>query len=222
LGNLSDVVQPEQAIDPTPPGRRIRGLDAAQRRDQRRDQLLEAALELFAARGYVHSSVEQICQTASVSTKSFYELFDSREACYLELLRRVSEQIMNAMVAALDQSPDDERSASLRLLAAFAHAAVSDPRCAKVVYGSHRAMSHDVERVRRENRRWAASFLEAIWRRYGIEGDNHRVAVAVIGGLFDLVTDWLLDSDPADPTAVTTLITDLQRFYTVVRNGLSA
>lgn len=39
-------------------GRRIRGLDAEQRRAQRRAQLLTAAFDLFARDGYVNTSIE--------------------------------------------------------------------------------------------------------------------------------------------------------------------
>ena len=58
--------------------RTIRGLDAEERRAQRRAQLLDAALELFAANGYLNTSIEQLCQAAYVGTKAFYEVFDSR------------------------------------------------------------------------------------------------------------------------------------------------
>ena len=49
--------------------RRIRGLDAEQRRDQRRRQLLESALELFAGQGYQNTSIEQICQHVMIIAK---------------------------------------------------------------------------------------------------------------------------------------------------------
>ena len=62
--------------------RRIRGLDAQQRLDERRRLLLDAGLELFGTAGYAATSVEQLCQAAYVSTRSFYELFPNKEACY--------------------------------------------------------------------------------------------------------------------------------------------
>ena len=74
--------------------RTIRGLDAEQRRAERREQLLDAALKLFAANGYLGTSIEQICSTAYIGTKSFYELFSSREECYLALLQRTSQALM--------------------------------------------------------------------------------------------------------------------------------
>src|SRR5262245_40922398 len=55
--------------------RRIRGLDAEQRKALRREQLLASALELFSSDGYHSVSVDQICAAALVSTKSFYADF---------------------------------------------------------------------------------------------------------------------------------------------------
>lgn len=206
--------------------RRIKGLDADERRAQRRGQLLDAALDLFAANGYLNTSIEQLCQSAYVGTKAFYEVFASREDCYVALLRQVTEQLTGRMVDALDKAPDDERAATPQLVAAFAHGLVDDPRVARVTFGRGSAVTPDVERQRRLNRRWAASFIESIWRRYGIiDGrelgvDPHRMAIGAIGGMFDLIADWLLDADPGDPAHVESLITDLTDFYRLVQAGL--
>jgi AcrR family transcriptional regulator len=208
--------------------RRIKGLDADERRAQRRSQLLDAALDLFAANGYLNTSIEQLCQSAYVGTKAFYEVFESREDCYVALLRQITEQLSDRMVDVLQQAPEDEEQASRMLVSAFAHGLVDDPRVARVTFGRGSAVSPDVERQRRLNRRWAASFIESIWRRYGIIGsddagldvDPHRMAIGVIGGMFDLIADWLLDSDPANPDHLTALITDLTDFYQTIQAGL--
>lgn len=209
----------------TPTGRRIRGLDAAERRAQRREQLLDAALDLFAQHGYRNTSIEQICQAAYVGTKAFYELFDGREACYIALLQRVSEQIEADMVSTLQRAPADQREATGMLIATLVHAVVDDPRRARVTFGEAGAISPAVERQRRTNRRWAAAFIESIWRKYGVttgREDLHRMAIGTIGGMFDLIADWLLDADPDNPTHVQTLITDLTNFHHLIHTALTA
>jgi AcrR family transcriptional regulator len=205
--------------------RRIKGLDADERRAQRRGQLLDAALELFAADGYLNTSIEQLCQSAFVGTKAFYEVFDSREACYIALLQQITEQLSTRMVEVLETAPDDEETATPQLIAAFAHGLVDDPRVAKVTFGRGSAVTPNVEQQRRLNRRWAASFIESVWRRYKIIGseppaDPHRMAIGAIGGMFDLIADWLLDADPNDPANVESLITDLTGFYRLIQAGL--
>jgi AcrR family transcriptional regulator len=205
----------------TPPGRRIRGLDADQRRALRRDALLDAALDLFAEQGYLGTSIEQICQRAYVGTKSFYELFDGRESCYVALLRRIVQQTTAHMVRVLDGAPDDETSATRVLIEAFAHSFVDDVRLAKVTFGEGSAITPAAERQRRANRRWAAEFIESIWQRYGVgPGRTRGIAAGVVGGLFEIVADWVHDADVTDEQAIATLISDLISFYGATRAGM--
>ena len=85
-----DMVSSMSSDDGAPPkqGRRIHGLDATERQANRRDQILESALTMFAEQGYANTSVEQICAGANVSTKSFYRIFENREDLYLALYDR--------------------------------------------------------------------------------------------------------------------------------------
>ena len=205
--------------------RRIRGLDADQRRAQRREQLLAAAFELFARDGYANTSIEQICQTAYVGNKAFYDLFDSKEDCYLALLRQVSERIEERVAQAMQESADaDEEETVRRLLSAFAHTLVDDPRVAIVTFGEAAGISPRVEAQRRENRRWAASFIETFWRRNQSSDaiDYHALAVATVGGLFETVTDWLHEVDPPRERTFDDLISDLTTFVSVVEAGIHA
>jgi AcrR family transcriptional regulator len=205
--------------------RRIRGLDAEQRSAQRREQLLTAAFELFARDGYANTSIEQICQTAYVGNKAFYELFDSKEDCYVALLRQVSERIEAQVAQAMRDAADaDEEETVRRVLAAFAHTLVDDPRVAMVTFGVAAGISPRVEAQRRENRRWAASFLEGFWRRKLPSGgvDYRALAVATVGGLFETVTDFLHETEPPRPRTFDDLISDLTTFMSVVEAGIHA
>lgn len=206
--------------------RTIRGLDAEQRRAERREQLLDAALKLFAAEGYLGTSIEQICSTAFIGTKSFYELFASREECYLALLQRTSERLEERMAGAAAQATGNERQEAPRLLATFVHALVDDPRITKVTFGMASGISAAVERQRRTNRRWAAGFLVQLWDRYdGPQPEDqrtvrHSVAIGLVGGMFDLISDWLLEANLSDQGQIETLVDDLTTFYITVRRGL--
>ncbi|MQY06466.1 TetR/AcrR family transcriptional regulator [Actinomadura macrotermitis] len=212
--------------EPATRKRVIRGLDAEQRRTERRQRLLDSALELFAAQGYQNTSIEQICQNAYVGTKGFYEIFDGREDCYLALLDQVTEGLKREMAERLAAVPADPRQAERALIEAFAHGLIDDPRRALVTFGQAGAISPAVERQRRANRRWAAEFVHGLWRGQGVPQEaaaaGHRVALGLIGGLFDLVADWLLHRDPGDPAHVEALIADLDAFYAVTRAGLGA
>lgn len=204
-------------------GRKIRGLDADQRRAQRRDQLLAAAFELFAQVGYVNTSIEQICQTAYVGNKAFYELFDSKEDCYLALMRETAARIEGLVEEELAHTaPDEEESETVRrVLAVMAHAFVDDARVAVVAFRECTGISPRVEAQRRENRGWAANFLETFWRSKAPAGaavDFRTMAVATVGGVFELIVDFLEASDT--PRSIDDLIRDLTSFVLAVGNGI--
>lgn len=206
-----------------PGGRRIRGLDADQRRAQRRDQLLAAAFDLFAQDGYVNTSIEQICQTAYVGNKAFYELFDSKEDCYLALMHEMAERLEGQVEQEFRRTaPDETEEATVhRVLAAFAHALVDDPRVAVVAFRECTGISARVEAQRQENRRWAARFLESYWRskpQAGPDIDYRMMSVATVGGLFETIADYLHESD--SPRSIDDLTRDLTSFVLAVGSGL--
>lgn len=205
----------------TPPGRRIRGLDADQRRQQRRQALLDAGLDLFAAQGFINTTIEQLCQHAYVGTKAFYETFESREQLYVELLKAIADGAFTRL-GELDtsQPSGSEADVSERILAAFAHVFVDDVRAAKVTFGEGSAITPDAERQRRQNRRTAAAFVEGIWNRFSAAEKHQRhVAIGLIGGLFDIIADWVHDVAEQEPTddEVDELILRLNAFYRAVR-----
>lgn len=197
----------------------------------RREQLLASAFALIARDGYANTSIEQICQNAFVGNKAFYETFDSKEDCYIELLRQIAERIERHVVEILDDTTADTNEMVERLLSAFAHALVDDPRVAVVAFGECAGISPRVERQRRENRRWTATFLEEFWRRReflesadSATFDFHALAVLTVGGLFEAVADWLHDheADPESRPSIDTLISHLTGFMAVVRAGIAA
>ncbi len=207
--------------------RRIRGLDADERRAQRRDQLLAAALDLFADNGYQATSIEQICQSAYVGTKAFYELFDSKEACYIAVLEQATAGLKEQVVLALQAAPPGETNALPRIVATFARALVNDPRIARATIGQSAGISPAVAGHRRENRRWAAAVIESLWRQYDenpeVEVDYRTMAIGTVGGMYELIADWIVDvPDMSAPDAVDALIADLTAFSEAVRRGISS
>ena len=62
-------------------------------RDDRRGQLLNVALELFAARGYHATSIDHIIQKASVARGTFYLHFRSKKEIFDQLLDQLFDQV---------------------------------------------------------------------------------------------------------------------------------
>lgn len=76
---------------------------AEQRRDaraeSRRRRIADAAIALFAGRGYNVTSVEDVVARAKVSKSAFYEFFASKEDCFRELLEQEGGALIHDVLA---------------------------------------------------------------------------------------------------------------------------
>ncbi|MHB8587550.1 MAG: TetR/AcrR family transcriptional regulator [Candidatus Dormibacteraceae bacterium] len=74
-----------------------------QRRDarleRRRRRIADAALELFATRGYNATSVEDVVERAKMSKSAFYEFFTSKEDCFRDLLAEQGGALIHDVLA---------------------------------------------------------------------------------------------------------------------------
>src|SRR4029079_385718 len=77
------------------------------RRAQTRDRLMAAAISIFAARGIIGASVEEICEAAGFTRGAFYSNFADKDALVLALLQAdiagqyaAAEQAISAMKSA--------------------------------------------------------------------------------------------------------------------------
>jgi AcrR family transcriptional regulator len=69
------------------------------RLERRRRRIADAALELFATRGYNATSVEDVVERARMSKSAFYEFFTSKEDCFRELLSHEGGSLIGNVLA---------------------------------------------------------------------------------------------------------------------------
>ncbi|MGB3698237.1 MAG: TetR/AcrR family transcriptional regulator, partial [Gordonia sp. (in: high G+C Gram-positive bacteria)] len=115
-------------------GRRYAGIAHEERVQLRREALMSSALENFGTAGYAATSVKQICVTAALTERYFYEAFGDRQDCLAALYDELSEQMreltLDAVMAVTEPGVAAVTSAGLR---AFVEYLTADPRRARVV-----------------------------------------------------------------------------------------
>src|SRR5580693_774446 len=86
--------EPESAGQQDPaPGRRQR------KKQLTRDALIQAAIELFVAKGYEHTAVREITDAVDVSERTFFRYFASKEDLVLSFTRDGSAALMRELAA---------------------------------------------------------------------------------------------------------------------------
>ena len=77
------------------------------KRAQTQDRLMDAATALFAEKGVLAASVEEICERAGFTRGAFYSNFESKDEHLLAVVQRKREAILKAATDAIDSIPDE-------------------------------------------------------------------------------------------------------------------
>jgi AcrR family transcriptional regulator len=182
--------------------RTYRGVDTEQRRAERRERLLEAALDEFTSRGYHKTKIADLCARAGVSTRNFYEKFASKEALLLELHAHINAQAMRHMLPVLDSLADAEPLTRITtLLDAFVDAVTSDPRFPRLNYVEAPGISQAMEVQHRDWFNRYTNFIEAECDRAADAGlapkrDYHLTAIALVGAVTGILREWQAHRPP--------------------------
>jgi AcrR family transcriptional regulator len=195
--------------------RMYRGVDTEQRRAERRERLLEAALDEFTTRGYHKTKIADLCAKAGVSTRNFYEKFASKEALLLELHAHINTVAMKHMRPVLDSVAEaDALTRITTLVDAFVAAVTSDPRFPRLNYVEAPGISQAMEQQNRDWFRRYVDFITAECDRAAASGlapvrDYRLTAIALVGAVTGLVREWQSHEPPLPAEVVATEIREI-------------
>ncbi|RTQ92776.1 TetR/AcrR family transcriptional regulator [Lysinibacillus telephonicus] len=91
------------------------------RRQDRKRQLLQIALELFATKGFENTKISDIVAKAEVSQGTFYWHFESKEAICLEMLEAGRVQILEAIQIGYRTTKVDVQDSVVSSMSIFEH-----------------------------------------------------------------------------------------------------
>lgn len=118
-------------------GKYDRAESAADRQARRREELLDAATEMFAERGIAATRVEDIVQRAGISRRTLYEQFDSVEQILEQVYDRAIRISFTAILERLVTLTDPiERIAAG--VASYYEMIAANPAAARVVFEEYR------------------------------------------------------------------------------------
>jgi AcrR family transcriptional regulator len=107
-----------------------RGVSATDRRDERRQRLIEAGLQLFGTRGVAAVGIVDVCAEARLTKRYFYENFASIDTLADAVFEQVTGNLVAAVAPAIEVGAGrDPRPA----LTVYIRALLSDPRVVRLL-----------------------------------------------------------------------------------------
>lgn len=179
----------QPTVHPLPRGRHR--LTREQVVASQRGRMLEAMASAVAESGYARTSVADVTARAGVSSKTFYEQFDSKEECFLAAY----DVCVDALIATIEDSLGSTKRSPLtrfdRAIGAYLDALASEPALARTFLIEVYAAGPRALERRREVQRRFAGLLAGILAppRSGRAPARHRFAFeALVGAISALVT----------------------------------
>ncbi|MBJ7472680.1 MAG: TetR/AcrR family transcriptional regulator [Solirubrobacteraceae bacterium] len=188
------------SAEPAPPARRpYGGVSHEQRKERRRQQFLDAGLELFGTIGYRQTTVRVLAKQAGATDRYFYESFANMEDLLVAVYGACMDRVQRAVLASLEALPPrcDEAQLIATTLDAF-FLEFEDRRLARVCWIEILGVSPNVDAVYQGEVRRFADFLAALVRERfpDLMPPEHLtglVSIALIGAVSETAIQWFLD-----------------------------
>ena len=169
---------------------------------ERRRQLLDVALVVFAREGYHAASMNDVAEAAGVTKPVLYQHFESKRELYLELLSVVGGRLERAIAAATADAggPRQQVEAGLRAYFRF----VADERDAfLLLFAGGSRTDEEFVAVGRKVEASIARFVAALIDVEGLdEAGRTLLAHGVVGAAEGTSRHWLAHPDDVEPEAL--------------------
>ena len=148
--------------------------------EQRRQQLVAVALELFARRGYRATTMDDIAEAAGVTKPLVYQHFSSKRALYLELVNSIAKELLIAVRTGVMQAVGPRQQVEMGF-AAYFRLVISREAEFRLLYGRDHADDKELGRALRTVEDAIAAAIEPLIDA-GLDDDHRRLlAYAVVG-----------------------------------------
>tara|TARA_B100001105_G_scaffold80035_1_gene63386 strand:- start:1733 stop:2404 length:672 start_codon:yes stop_codon:yes gene_type:complete len=174
---------------------------------ERRQQLFDIALGLFARNGYHETSMNALATEAGITKPVIYQHFASKHDLFAQLLERTGD-LLHTAIAERSTGVDSPRQRVEAGFVAFFHFFDEHPDAFSVLYGSSLG---SVPEFKREARRVQDTFITMIARLISrVDSDDALVMAAGINGISEgMVRYWMHEGRQHSADEMATLTTRL-------------
>jgi len=170
------------------------------RKEETRRRILDAALQVFAERGYYEAIVDEIVRTSGTSKGAFYHHFPSKQDIFLELV----DELIGRLARRVDEAIARESGAAAKVDAALAtvfDSFASHRQLAKILLVDVVGLGRAFDRKLLDARAHLAGVIRRYLEEAVAEGsipplDTEVAAYAWLGAIDEVVVRWLHTGQP--------------------------
>src|SRR5262245_41483642 len=174
------------------------GLTRATVVDSQRTRILEGMIVSVAARGYPETRVVAAITAAGVSRKTFYELFDDKEHCFLASYDHIVARLLDVTQAGFESAPESQWTDRIRRgTSALLTWLAGEPEAARVAIVEILAGGPPARVRRAAALRQFTAFVDAGRAESTVELPGI-TSTAIVGGIYELLYNEILAGSTAD------------------------
>ncbi len=180
-----------------------------------RQRILEAAVEVFAGKGYHEARVDEIVQASRTSKGAVYSYFPSKEKIFLAVVDEFTRLLEDKITAAMAEEDSDLKRVDVALQTAL-ETFSRYRKLAKILLVQAAGLGTTFEEKRLEIHDRFAELIKQHLDRAVAEGDipaidTHVAAYAWMGAIYEVTIRWVYSGEPAPERVQPTLRTMLLR-----------
>ena len=176
-----------------------------QKKDAKRTAMMQAAVQVFAEKGYYAATVRDIVKSAEVAIGTFYFYFPDKETLFVHLYEETADFLLQTIDQAI-RGRDDLVQQMSRGIQAYVNIAVFEPAVVQLllVGGVGAVPSLQAKRTtfrERMVRLWQRPLDQAIDNNSIPDQNSRRVAEAFAGGFDEVILQLLATPEPEQTAA---------------------
>lgn len=170
--------------------------ETQERKEAKRQSILDTAAKVFAERGYHHTSVKDIVQEAGISVGSFYFYFKGKEELFAELYESIVKAFQQTAENVLDVHNFSLPKNLTRVITANLWMYQGKRELAKIMMIEAVGLNPEFEKKRSESIKESYRTMEGWFKRFKQGNhvhipDERAASLAFEGSFHYLVMDWL-------------------------------
>lgn len=114
--------------------RQFKGLSLSERKQARREKLIEAGIEAYGTHGFFAVTVKDICNEAKLTERYFYESFKKSDELFQTIFLKLIDQLQYNVMQAIMQASTDPKKMIEAGLTALLTTLKDNPRMARIIY----------------------------------------------------------------------------------------